>query len=115
MEADLAFAGFDYRDRFLPHGGPSRMTTRRLCLLVWALDRYESRFWAAVGDFAPTSRLEIIMADTYHAVSGQAHVLRDEKTAMEAAREREKRKQMIKANAAARRRRRRRKLNKSSM
>lgn len=37
MEADLAFRGIDFRDYWLPGGGPSRLSVRRLWVLVLAL------------------------------------------------------------------------------
>lgn len=37
MEADLAFAGIDFRDYWLPGGGPTRLSLRRALLLIRAL------------------------------------------------------------------------------
>lgn len=34
MEADFAFRGIDLRDYYRPHGGPSRLTLRRVGVLV---------------------------------------------------------------------------------
>lgn len=46
MEADLAFRGIDFRDYWLPGGGPSRLSMRRLFVLVKGLP-YESALYAA--------------------------------------------------------------------
>lgn len=37
VEADLAFQGIDLRDLHLPNGGPSRLTPRRLLVLIRGL------------------------------------------------------------------------------
>lgn len=46
MEADLAFRGIDFRDYWLPGGGPSRLSMRRLFVLMKALP-YESELHGA--------------------------------------------------------------------
>jgi hypothetical protein len=46
VEADLAFRGIDFRDYWLPRGGPSRLSMRRLFVLLKALP-YESELHAA--------------------------------------------------------------------
>lgn len=45
MELDLLDRGIDYRDYYRPGGGQSRLTLRRLLLIVEDLDPFESRFW----------------------------------------------------------------------
>lgn len=45
MELDLLDRGVDYRDYYRPGGGQSRLTLRRLLLIVEDLDPFESRFW----------------------------------------------------------------------
>lgn len=51
MELDLFDRGVDYRDYYRPGGGASRLTMRRLLLLVADLDPFASRFWAEAEDF----------------------------------------------------------------
>lgn len=46
VELDLLDKGIDYRDYFRPGGGKSRLTLRRLLLIVEDLDPFASRFWA---------------------------------------------------------------------
>lgn len=46
VELDLLDKGIDYRDYFRPGGGASRLTLRRLLLIVEDLDPFASRFWA---------------------------------------------------------------------
>lgn len=41
VEADLAFQGIDFRDFYLPGGGPGRLSWRRLLVLLQGLP-YES-------------------------------------------------------------------------
>lgn len=45
VELDLLDKGIDYRDYFRPGGGKSRLTLRRLLLIVEDLDPFASRFW----------------------------------------------------------------------
>lgn len=76
VEQDLAEMGIDFRDWFKPGRGPSRLTTRRLLLLVEAMnDRGGSRFWAAVSGGEPISNEALVGAHTYQALSGQVHPL----------------------------------------
>lgn len=49
VELDLFDRGVDYRDRWRPGGGASRLTLRRLLLLVCGMDPFESRFWMLCG------------------------------------------------------------------
>lgn len=41
VEADLAFRGIDFRDLWLPRGGSSRLSLRRLLVIIQGLP-YES-------------------------------------------------------------------------
>lgn len=43
MEADLAFRGIDAREFWLPGGGPSRLSLRRMLLLIRGLP-YDAAF-----------------------------------------------------------------------
>lgn len=49
VELDLFDRGVDFRDYFRPGGGESRLTTRRLLLLLCGMDPLESRFWMGCG------------------------------------------------------------------
>lgn len=51
MELDLFDRGVDYRDYYRPGGGASRLTMRRLLLLVADLDPFASRFWTEAEEF----------------------------------------------------------------
>lgn len=76
VEQDLADRGYDLRDWWRPRGGTSRMTTRRLLLLVDALPKTTSRFWCKVLDADPLSEDQWIMSDIYAAVASQPHAIR---------------------------------------
>ena len=73
MEQDLADRGHDLRDWYRPRGGASRLTTRRLLLLVDGLPRESSRFWCAVTDMEPITWDQIILADIYALHTKQIH------------------------------------------
>lgn len=62
MEADLAFAGFDFRDYYRPRGGPSRLTLRRLGVLVRHLPS-ESHTAKAFGSHG-FSTLELLVMES---------------------------------------------------
>lgn len=47
MEADLAFRGIDFRDYWMPGGGHSRLSLRRLLVLIYGLP-FESATQAAL-------------------------------------------------------------------
>lgn len=106
MELDLADMGIDYRDRFKPGGGPSRLTVRRLLLLVDGLDRFTSRFWNEVGGQSPISTTDIVLTDIWQSITGEkrGHPLRRPRESRDELRERENRKRAIRA--AVRRRKR---------
>ena len=73
VEADLQrFHGVDYRDRFLPGGGRSRLTVRRLLLLVDLLPA-ESAFHSAREDRAPWSITGSAVMDVWEALAGKRH------------------------------------------
>ncbi|MDT9411306.1 hypothetical protein [Corynebacterium rouxii] len=102
VELDFADRGWDYRDFFLPGGGPSRLTLRRLLLLVDGLDRDSSRFWADVNDTDRFTKLELITMTVFNLFSEKPHPLL---TAREDAKKRadfEARKQQILAAERAR-------------
>lgn len=62
MEADLAFRGIDFRDFFRPKGGSSRLTLRRLAVLVRALPP-ESATVKALGG-SGFSMLELLVMES---------------------------------------------------
>ncbi|CAB0927452.1 cell envelope integrity protein TolA [Corynebacterium diphtheriae] len=70
---DFADRGWDYRDRYRKGGGPSRMTTRRLLLLVDGLDRNSSRFWAEITDSDRFSTTDYVLMIFYLALIGEVH------------------------------------------
>lgn len=103
MEQDFADRGWDYRDRYRPGGGLSRMTVRRLLLLVDGLDQRTSRFWCAVFDRNPMTQTDSLLADVWelwagkdarHPIRATRKELRDKQAAAVA---RERRKRQIKA------------------
>ena len=108
VEQDLAAIGIDYRDRWRPGGGPSRLTIRRLLVLVDGMDRYESHFWSAVTDQERISAETVVMTDIWSALTGgeRAHPIREAKKRIAEAREREKKKDLIRKAARLRRRQR---------
>ncbi|NOM65093.1 hypothetical protein EU799_07450 [Corynebacterium silvaticum] len=73
VEQDFADKGWDYRYFFLPNGGESRLTLRRLLLLVDGLDRDSSRFWADVNDTERFTKLELITMTIFNLFSEKAH------------------------------------------
>ena len=74
VEQDLAFMGIDYRDFWRPKGGASRLTLRRLLVLVDGLDRTRSRFWSEILDIDRLSIEGYILADIFAAItSGERH------------------------------------------
>lgn len=105
MEADFAFLGWDYRDRYRPKGGQSQLTMRRLLLLVDSMDRFTSRFWSQVGDFDPISTTDILLSDIWAALAGQgkAHLIRTRRERAAAEEAREKKKKRIEKLARQRR------------
>lgn len=76
MELDFADLGFDLRDWWRPGGGASRMTTRRVFLLVDGLSKSTSRFWCAVLDIDPLSEDQWLLSDIYAATAGKVHQIR---------------------------------------
>lgn len=109
VEMDLAAIGIDYRDRWREGGGVSRLTTRRLLLLVDGLDRYESHFWSEVSDSDRVSAAVIVLTDIWSALAGgeKIHPLREMKKRMAAAKEREEKKRAIREASRLRKRMRR--------
>ncbi|RKW22524.1 MAG: hypothetical protein D8B53_05905 [Corynebacterium sp.] len=66
--------GIDYRDFWRPKGGDSRLTLRRLLVLVDGLDRTRSRFWSEILDIDRLSIEGYILADIFAAItSGERH------------------------------------------
>ncbi|MCT1411649.1 hypothetical protein [Corynebacterium sanguinis] len=88
MELDLFDRGVDYRDFYRPRGGRSRLTLRRLLLLVEGMDVFDSRFWAEVNgiDFVPADVR--IQADTFGLFAEKPHPMKTWREDMR--REREK-------------------------
>lgn len=76
MELDFADLGFDLRDWWRPGGGESRMTTRRVLLIVSGLAKTTSRFWCVVLGTDPLSDDQWLLSDIYAATTGKAHPIR---------------------------------------
>lgn len=57
VEASLAYQGIDLRDLYMPGGGISRMTWRRLHVLIRALP-YDAPLWAELRDAAEKHQQE---------------------------------------------------------
>lgn len=73
MEADLQrFYGIDYRDRFRPGGGESKLTLRRLGVLLQGLPM-ESDFYSAKDERPPISEVSVLLLDMFHAITGKPH------------------------------------------
>lgn len=106
VEKDFALMGVDYRDRFKPGGGPSRLTTRRLLLLVDALDRFTSHFWSEAGDYDRVSAETIAITDIWGALAGNGaiHPLRNQREQAARAAKREKDKRAIREASRLRKR-----------
>lgn len=68
VEGDFAFyyPHTDYRDRYRPEGGPSRLTVRRLLVLVDRLPP-ESAFKSAIEDRPPVSEVSAAVMDLWSA------------------------------------------------
>lgn len=107
VELDFADRGWDYRDRYRPGGGVSRLTIRRLLLLVDGMDRLSSRFWAELDDREPITQEALLMADVFNGLTGEKHPLRDMRENIRTQKDREMRKRIIRENARRRRRQRR--------
>lgn len=76
VELDLADLGQDFRDWFRPGFGESRLTTRRLLLLIEGMkDRGGSRFWSEIVGKDPLSHEATVGADIYGALAGKPHPL----------------------------------------
>lgn len=102
VEADLQMYchGIDYRDRFRPGGGPSRLTVRRLLVLVEHLPA-QSAFNAAREDRAPVSLTASAVMDVWESLAGKRHPGR----ASMAERRRQAEERVERARLIARRRR----------
>lgn len=73
VEADLQrFHAVDYRDRFRPAGGPSRLTVRRLLVLVEFLPA-EAQFHAAREDRSAASLTANAVMDVWESLTNQKH------------------------------------------
>ncbi len=64
--------GLDYRDFYLPGGGGSRLTLRRLLNLVENLPP-ESLFMSEVSHRPPMSEISLAVMDIWEALQGQQH------------------------------------------
>lgn len=93
MELDLFDRGVDYRDFYRPNGGESRLTLRRLLLLVEGMDVFNSRFWAEVYGFDFVPMDVRVQTDIFGMFSERPHVVRTWREDMR----REREKQMKKA------------------
>lgn len=105
MEQDLFDRGVDYRDFYRPAGGESRLTLRRLLLIVDGLDMFGSRFWAAVNgmDFLPTDVR--VQTDIFGMFSEKPHYVRTWREDMRREREKQMKKAAIERAARERARR----------
>lgn len=105
MELDLWERGVDYRDFYKPGGGPSRLTLRRLLLIVEDLPMFGSRFWAAYrgDDYVPQDL--VVQSDIFSLFSDKPHYLRTWREDVRRAMEKEKKKQAILRGARERARR----------
>lgn len=65
VEADLAFRGIDLRDYWLPGGGPSRLTMRRLVRLLKALP-YDSALQGALRAATAKAKAELLPSRRNH-------------------------------------------------
>lgn len=75
VEGDFAeFYRIDYRDRYLPRGGPSRLTLRRLLLLVERLPS-ESAFMSELNDRVQISSEMAATMGVWEALTQQKHPL----------------------------------------
>lgn len=86
----------DVRDFFLPGGGASKLTLRKLLILVDRLPP-ESAFRSAVGDRVPISAEAGILMDIFKSLSGEEH---PRWQALKNARERERREKLIEVKRA---------------
>lgn len=73
VELDFADHGWDYRDFYREGGGESRLTLRRLLLLVDGLDRSNSRFWCEVTDSDRFSVTDLILMTIYKLFTDEVH------------------------------------------
>lgn len=105
MELDLFDRGVDYRDFYRDGGGESRLTLRRLLLIVDGLDVFGSRFWAAVNgiDFVPTDVR--VQTDIFSMFSEKPHPVRSWREDMRREREKQLKKAAIERAARERARR----------
>lgn len=65
VEADLAYRGIDFRDHFRPGGGSSRLTLRRLAVLLRYLPRESHTARAQGGD--GFSQSDLLLMEIGHA------------------------------------------------
>lgn len=74
MEGDFAlyYPQHDYRDRYRAGGGPSRLTLRRLLLLVERLPS-ESAFVSEISDRIPISDETAAILGVHEALTGKRH------------------------------------------
>lgn len=95
MELDLFDRGIDYRDFYRPNGGESRLTLRRLLLIIEGLDIFNSRFWAEVYrfDFVPMDVR--VQTDIFSMFSERPHVVRTWREDMRREREKQAKKAAI--------------------
>lgn len=102
VELDLFDRGVDYRDFYRPNGGESRLTLRRLLLLVEGMDLFDSRFWAEVNGIDFVSADIRIQSDIFGMFAEKPHPMRTWREDMR--REREKQAKKLAIERAAKRR-----------
>lgn len=106
MECDFAFHGLgDFRDAYLPGGGPSKLTIRRVLLLVRGLRNVRSMFWDEVEGRDRLTHTETLLVDIFGSLTGQKHPIADIRRHREQAIKRAEAKARIKRREAARKRR----------
>lgn len=89
--------GVDLRDLWRPGGGESRLTVRRLLLIVDALPRDTSLFWTAAADVDQISTDQVLLTDLWSAWTGKPHPLRTRREDAAKRREFEAKRARIKA------------------
>lgn len=95
MELDLFDRGVDYRDFYRPGGGESRLTLRRLLLLVEGMDVFDSRFWAEVNEFDFVAANVRIQSDIFGMFADKPHPMRTWRDDMRREREKAAKKRAI--------------------
>lgn len=105
MELDLFDRGVDYRDFYRPNGGESRLTLRRLLLLVEGMDMFDSRFWAEINGFDYIPIDTRVQSDIFGVFAEKPHPVKTWREDMRREREKQLKKAAIERAARERARR----------